>query len=81
MRIDLDSFDQKQEDSKPVKKHERVKSDLVNVIMAEIPEEEKDSDFGDYGPESSDSDEDDYDSESHLEGEPEAQSEEKINLK
>ena len=58
--IDLDSFEKKSV-AKPIETHERVKSNVMNTIMAEIPEEEKDSNFGDYGPESDSEDDSDDD--------------------
>ena len=53
--IDLDSFDEPMSKKQPEKvqeKHERAKSNLINAIISTIPEEEKDSNFGDYGTES-----------------------------
>ena len=47
--IDLDSFNAANYEKK---KHNRVRSNIIIAVMAEVPEEEKDSNFGDYGPES-----------------------------
>ena len=52
--IDLDSFNAKAasfvEDQN--KNQERLRPSIMSAVMAEVPEEEKDSNFGDYGPES-----------------------------
>ena len=54
--INLDTFiDVK----KSAKHHNRKKSNIAHSIMAKVPEEEKDSKFGDYGSESDDSDDED----------------------
>ena len=53
-KIDLDKYEQKQEVpvTRPMVQKQPTKDDMVRAIITECPEEEKDSNFGDYGTES-----------------------------
>ena len=56
--INLDSF--KEPENKPVEDSDGIDKDtLLQMVAAEIPAEDKDSNFGDYGEESEDEDDSD----------------------